>query len=188
MSRARARARSWVLAPLVPVALLLTVLVATVLLGGPAAGADAGTPRHGAEPVAYEAPVDASVTDPFRPPATRYGRGNRGLEYDAPAGMPVRAAAAGTVTFAGQVGGTRYVTVLHADGLRTTYGPLARVGVARGADVEAGAVVGVAAGGGLLWTARLGSAYDDPAALLRASGGRHVHLVPDRPRNRLGAR
>jgi murein DD-endopeptidase MepM/ murein hydrolase activator NlpD len=85
------------------------------------------------------------------------------------------------VAFAGQVGGRRYVTLQHADGLRTTYGPLARMAPAiePGATVDRGTVVG-AAGEHLLWTARLGGAYLDPAALLTASGTRRVRLVPDR--------
>src|SRR5690606_27291950 len=33
-----------------------------------------------AEAVAYSAPVDAAVADPFRPPDHPYGPGNRGLE------------------------------------------------------------------------------------------------------------
>jgi murein DD-endopeptidase MepM/ murein hydrolase activator NlpD len=135
--------------------------------------------------VTYRPPVEAPVADPFRPPASRFGRGNRGLEYDTAPGQAVVAAAGGTVTFAGQVGGRLHVTVLHADGLRTTYGPLGRVapGVRRGSRVEAGAVVGVA-GELVLWTARAGSAYVDPAVLLAASGSPAVRLVPDRPLGR----
>ena len=51
---------------------------------------------------------------PFRAPACAYCPGNRGLEYDAAVGSPVRAAAAGTVTFAGVVAGVRYVVVAPA--------------------------------------------------------------------------
>lgn len=135
--------------------------------------------------VTYRPPVDAPVSDPFRPPPSRYGRGNRGVEYDTERGDAVVAAAAGLVTFAGQVGGRLHVTVLHPDGLRTTYGPLARIapGVARGAAVRAGQRVGTAADL-VLWTARLGTAYVDPAVLLAASGTARVRLVPDRPRDR----
>ena len=143
-------------------------------------------PAGGGEPVTYRPPADAPVTDPFRPPTTPYGRGNRGLELGTEPGDPVHAAAAGTVTFAGQVGGRRYVTVQHADGVRTTYGPLASLAVARGAAVAAGEPVGTA-GGPVLWTARIGTAYVDPAVLLAASGtgtgpgGRpRVRLVAER--------
>ena len=134
------------------------------------------------DPVLYEPPVDAPVADPFRRPDTPYGAGNRGLEYDTRPGDIVGAAAPGTVTFAGQVGGRLYVTIQHDDGIRTTYGPLARIapGVARGASLDAGDAVGTA-GQLVLWSARLGTTYLDPAVLLAASGTARVRLVPDRP-------
>ena len=137
-------------------------------------------------PTAYSPPVDAPISDPFRPPATPYGRGNRGLEYDTRPGAVVGAAAGGSVTFAGQVGGRLYVTVAHPDGIRTTYGPLGRIapGVIRGADLDAGDPVG-STRGPVLWTARVGDEYVDPALLLAASGTVRVRLVPDR---RLGPR
>jgi murein DD-endopeptidase MepM/ murein hydrolase activator NlpD len=136
-----------------------------------------------AEAVTYEPPVDAPVSDAFRPPRTRFGRGNRGVEYDTDVGEAVVAAAAGVVAFAGQVGGPLHVTVQHADGLRTTYGPLAGIGagVAQGRRLEAGGVVGTA-GDHLLWTARLGTAYVDPAVLLAASAPPSVRLVANRRR------
>ena len=144
------------------------------------------TPGAGVPPaprpaaVTYEAPVAAPVRDPFRPPETAYGPGNRGLEYATEPGVEVRVAAAGTVTFAGQVGGARYVTVGHADRARTTYGPLGEVVVEVGSTVGAGEVVGTAAGTALLWTLRLGDAYLDPAIVLAASGQGGVRLVPTR--------
>lgn len=139
-------------------------------------------PAAGEEPLTYEPPVDSPVRDPFRPPSTPYGPGNRGLEYATARGAPVHAAAPGTVTFAGQVGGRRYVTVQHADGIRTTYGPLGRMTVRRGDTLAAGDVVGASAGAQLLWTARLGDVYVDPAVLLAASGTGRVRLVADRTR------
>jgi hypothetical protein len=129
-------------------------------------------------PVTYRPPVTAPIVDPFRPPSTPYGRGNRGLEYGTEPGDPVRAAAPGLVTFAGAVGGRLFVTVLHDDRVRTTYGRLRSIAVGTGEVVEAGQVVG-AAGDGLLFTARLGTAYVDPAVLLAASGHAPVRLVPD---------
>jgi septal ring factor EnvC (AmiA/AmiB activator) len=132
-------------------------------------------------PVLYQPPVDAPVTDEFRRPATPYGPGNRGLEYDTAPGEVIGAAAPGTVSFAGQVGGRLYVTVQHDDGIRTSYGPLGRIapGVHRGATIAAGDPVGTA-GELVLWSARLGTTYLDPAVLLAASGEVHVHLVADR--------
>src|SRR5262245_1355118 len=110
---------------------LLIVLVAGAVLstGAPAAAA-------APDPPAYAPPVDAVVVDPFRPPATRFGPGNRGLEYGTEPGTPVLAAADGRVTFAGSVAGTLHVTVLHDDGVRTTYSFLQRVDVVVGQAVE----------------------------------------------------
>jgi Peptidase family M23 len=133
-------------------------------------------PVHDPAPVTYAPPVDAPVSDPFRPPATPFGPGNRGIEYDTGPGVEVTAAAAGTVVFAGSVAGRRYVTLLHADRVRTAYGPLARLDVQVRGEVEAGEVLGTTAGR-LLWTARIGDAYVDPTVLLAASGHRDVHLV-----------
>ncbi len=146
---------------------LAAALIAT-LTPAPAA-ADPG--------VEYVPPVDAPVVDPFRAPAGPYGAGNRGLEYDTEPGEPVRASAAGTVVFAGQVGGTLHVTVLHADGVRTSYSFLARVAVVRGQRVEQGDTLG-AAGDRLHLGARLGDAYFDPATLFGAGGPSRVELVP----------
>lgn len=177
MPRSRPSRPSRPARPSHPVTLLVGVVLAVALLAGAPTGASADP----GPPTTYERPVDAAVRDPFRAPATRYGRGNRGLEYDTDPGERVRAAAPGTVAFAGQVAGRLHVTVGHPDGVRTTYGPLAGIapGLARGDAVEAGDVLGVA-GELLLWTARIGAAYVDPAVLLDASGSLRVRLVPDR--------
>jgi hypothetical protein len=146
-----------------------------VLLLSPAVAAPQEPPPAA---VGYERPVDAAVAVAFEPPAGPYGPGNRGLEFATADGEVVRAAAAGTVTFAGAVAGERYVTVLHADRLRTTYGRLRAVDVAVGDPVGQGTPVGTATSR-FIWTARLGSAYVDPAVLLAASGHPVVRLVAD---------
>jgi murein DD-endopeptidase MepM/ murein hydrolase activator NlpD len=165
-------------------AVVLAVAVLAAVLAPDATDApDAPDVARTPAPVRYQAPVDAPVTDPFRPPSSPYGPGNRGLEYATEPGTPVRAAADGTATFAGQVGGTLHVTLQHADGARTTYAGLATVGVTRGEQVAAGEPVGTSRTS-LLWTVRLGDAYLDPAALLAASGDASSHLVavsPDWP-------
>ena len=132
------------------------------------------------DPVEYRPPVDAPLADVFRPPADRFGRGNRGIDYATGPGTPVGAAAPGEVTFAGPVGPTRHVVVLHADGLRTSYSFLAAVTVARGDRVEAGQVVGVT-GGPLHFGVRAGDVYLDPLTVLGQHLRGRVHLVPDRP-------
>ena len=140
-------------------------------------GVLAGTPPAGAqETVNYRPPVDAPVVDPFRAPRSRFGPGNRGLTYDLAPGTTVRAAADGEVVFAGSVAGSLHVTVLHADGLRTSYSFLESVRVIRGRRVSVGDVVGTA-GGGFHFGVRDGAAYLDPASLFGGVEIR-VRLVP----------
>ena len=126
--------------------------------------------------VAYAPPTDAPVVDPFRPPPGPYAAGNRGIEYRTEPGSPVRAAGAGVVSFAGPVGGSRYVTVTHPDGIRTSYSYLARISVDRGVAVALGQPVGVA-GARLHVGARRGDTYIDPASLW-SRGPPRVVLVP----------
>ena len=128
--------------------------------------------------VTYHPPVDGPLVDRFRPPATAYGPGNRGVDYATDPGTPVRAAAAGQVAFAGGIGGDRHVVVLHADGIRTSYSFLAAVGVGRGQLVAAGEPLGTA-GATLHFGARAGDAYLDPLVLLAGPATGSVRLVPD---------
>ena len=148
----------------------LLVLVTVCLLG-------AGAPASAApDPPKHLPPVDAGVVDGFRPPATRFGPGNRGLEYGTEAGTPVVATAPGRVTFAGSVAGTLHVTVLHEDGIRTTYSFLRRIDVVTGQRVAQGDTVGLT-DGHLHLGARRGDEYFDPATLF-GTGAPQVHLVP----------
>jgi murein DD-endopeptidase MepM/ murein hydrolase activator NlpD len=121
-------------------------------------------------------PVVAPVADPFREPACQWCPGNRGIEYTVPAGTPVRAAAAGIVTFSGPVAGTFYVVVQHGDGVRATYGQLTGSHLAAGDVVVAGAIVGPSAGG-LHFGLRVGDRYVDPALFIGRLVER-VRLVP----------
>lgn len=166
MSQRPARSTAAAVVPVLVAALLVVVLVAGVL----------AEPAVADEPVSYRPPVDAPVSDPFRPPATTYGPGNRGLAYDLPDGTAVHAVADGTVVFAGLVAGTRHVTVLHADGRRSSYSFLSAVAVQRGQVVAQGDPVGTA-GAGFHLGVRDGESYLDPAALFDAHVV-HVRLVP----------
>ena len=153
----------------VRIAVAVLVLATTVTAAAPAA-ADLG------DPPPYVPPVDAPVADPFRPPDHPYGPGNRGLTYELAPGTPVHASADGTVTFAGPVAGALHVTVLHPDGVRTSYSFLTTVEVRIGQRVGQGDVVGTA-GAGFHLGARLGDAYFDPASLF-GEGPMRVRLVP----------
>jgi hypothetical protein len=143
----------------------------------------APSPATAADGPAYRPPVDVPVADGFRPPASPYGAGNRGLDYETSPGSPVRAAAAGEVVFAGQVGGSLHVVVLHDDGIRTSYSFLATIDVHRGDKIEQGAEVGTT-GATFHFGARAGDVYVDPAVLLAQTVTR-VRLVPDDERRPL---
>src|SRR5581483_4838166 len=109
-------------------------------------------------------------------PASPYGAGNRGVDYATAPGTEVRAAADGEVVFAGQVGGTLHVVVLHGDGIRTSYSFLSSIRVQRGDHVVQGQVVGTTGPTAFHFGARAGDAYIDPALLFR-TGSPQVHLV-----------
>ena len=87
-------------------------------------------------------------------------------------GEAVFAAADGTVTFAGQVGGSLFVVMLHADGLRTTIGFVGAVTVRVGAVLHRGTKVAVAKGP-IHFGVRKGYTYLDPRTLF----ARRVWLV-----------
>jgi murein DD-endopeptidase MepM/ murein hydrolase activator NlpD len=122
----------------------------------------------------YRPPVDGPVVDPFALPDGPYGAGNRGLDYATVPGTAVRAIGDGLVVFAGTVVGTRYVTVLHPDGLRSSYGGLATIAVGVGQRVVQGEALGTA-GVQLHLGVRAGGTYLDPSTLFEVAG---VHLVP----------
>lgn len=150
---------------------LAVVLVAAALVAG---NAGSGRALEAAGPASWHAPVDGAVVRGFDPPARPWSPGHRGVDLAASAGTPVRAPAAGAVTFAGQVGGKPVVVVSHGE-LRSTFEPVeARRAV--GDRVARGDVVGVVTGdtavhhcdatGCLHWGVRRGEAYVDPLALL----------------------
>ncbi|HVM08152.1 MAG TPA: peptidoglycan DD-metalloendopeptidase family protein [Acidimicrobiales bacterium] len=139
--------------------------------------AEARPARATSAAVRYDPPVDAPVTNPFRAPATKYGAGNRGIDYATTPGQPVYAAADGVVTFAGPVGHSKHVVVSHADGVRTTYAFVDTITTKRGARVRRGDQIATA-GGSLHLSARIGDVYVDPRELFGARGVR-THLVDD---------
>lgn len=97
-------------------------------------------PPAGPVTAALQWPIAGSVSSPFGP---RNGRMHDGIDIPAPSMTPIGAAAAGTVRQAGHVEGYGLtVTVDHADGTATLYAHQAQVGVAAGAVVTAGQVIG----------------------------------------------
>ena len=94
--------------------------------------------------LAWAWPVDGPVLRPFVFGDDPYAGGqHRGVDIGAPGGTPVRAPAAGTVSFAGTVptGGTT-ITIRTADGYAVTLQRLGSTSVSRGLAVGEGDVVG----------------------------------------------
>jgi murein DD-endopeptidase MepM/ murein hydrolase activator NlpD len=84
-------------------------------------------------------PVSGPVTSGFGP---RWGRMHEGIDIAVPLGTPVRAAAAGTVIYAGWLGGYgNLVVVDHGGGLSTAYAHNSSFGSSVGQAVAAGQVV-----------------------------------------------
>jgi murein DD-endopeptidase MepM/ murein hydrolase activator NlpD len=140
---------------------------------GPQGDAAAAGPAYGT----YGWPVYGPVLRTFEPPESPYGAGHRGIDIGAPAGTTVRAAADGVVAFAGQVAGSRFVSLDHPDGVRTTYSWLSSVVVRGGDPVRRGDPVGDSGAGHpgsspphLHFGARFGGVYLDPMLLLEHGG------------------
>lgn len=124
------------------------------------------------------------LVEGFSPPATTWGSGHRGVDLLGHLGQRVRAAEAGTVTFAGRLAGRGVVVVDHGS-TRTTYEPVA-------ASVHVGDVVDAGAGIGTLqlfgshcfprsclhWGLIRGTTYLDPLSLVGARPARPVRLLP----------
>ncbi|MFJ4272949.1 murein hydrolase activator EnvC family protein [Streptomyces coelicoflavus] len=195
------RTRRWVSAWTRPVLLpvVLSVLTVPAVLAvlavlaveppppaaGPASGAAAVTvaaagravPAAGVPALARHWPVGdrPAVLRGWEPPATPYGPGHRGVDLAAAGGAPVRAVAAGRVSFAGPVAGRGVVSLeLAGTGdppLRTTYAPVEAT-VEEGDEVAAGEVLGTVQPTGshctgcLHWGLLRGDVYLNPLSLL----------------------
>jgi peptidoglycan hydrolase-like protein with peptidoglycan-binding domain len=125
-------------------------------VGGSTGSTGTGTTGTGTTPVAAPAPgtttvsgcgsttivrpVSGPVTSDFGP---RGGRNHDGLDIGAATGTPVRAAACGTVSLAGQQSGYgNIVCITHTSQFTTCYAHLSRFGTTTGAHVQQGQVIG----------------------------------------------
>ncbi|MFJ5778148.1 murein hydrolase activator EnvC family protein [Streptomyces sp. NPDC093094] len=160
---------------------LLLGLVLTVLTSAAEAGTPVPPPASAPPPAPAPGRVWPVGSRPpvlrgWQPPTTPYGPGHRGVDLAAAPGSPVRAVAAGRVSFAGPVAGRGVVAVTLAGTgdppLRTTYQPV-RATVRKGERVTPGQPVGTVEPGGshcaepcLHWGLRRGTAYLDPLGLL----------------------
>jgi murein DD-endopeptidase MepM/ murein hydrolase activator NlpD len=106
-------------------------------------------------------------------PILRYGRFHSGIDFGAPWGSPIVAAADGQVSGAGYAGGYgRQVRIVHSGGLMTTYSHMSSIVAQPGLPIRQGQVIGYVGSSGL-------------------STGPHVHFevrVGGRPVNPLTAR
>jgi murein DD-endopeptidase MepM/ murein hydrolase activator NlpD len=123
-------------------------------------------------PISLRRPVRAQLGDRFGPRDNRF---HTGIDFTAPSGANVRAAASGRVVQAGwDSGGYGYlVTLWHGDGVRTMYAHLSAVLVHRGQRIAAGArlgrvgATGHAFGPHLHFEVRVRGAAVDPLPALR---------------------
>jgi murein DD-endopeptidase MepM/ murein hydrolase activator NlpD len=158
--------------------------LARALGENPAATADAapaGAPDVQTFPAATGSgtltlPVAGPVTSPFgarTSPTTGAQEFHEGIDIGAAQGTPIRAAASGTVTFAGQMSGYGNVVIVqHAVGLQTRYAHQSAMSVTAGQTVAAGEVIGAvgatgeATGPHLHFEVRLNGVAVDPAPYL----------------------
>ncbi|HKP22190.1 MAG TPA: peptidoglycan DD-metalloendopeptidase family protein, partial [Thermoleophilaceae bacterium] len=115
-------------------------------------------------------PVSGPVTSPYGP---RGGRNHDGMDIGAPTGTPVRAAACGTVSLAGQQSGYgNIVCITHTSQFSTCYAHLSRFGTSQGARVQQGQVIGYVGctgnctGPHLHFETRVGGVARDPSSYL----------------------
>jgi len=93
-------------------------------------------------PIALRPPLGTPYTDTFGPRGARF---HTGIDYPAPRGTPVGAAATGRVSWAGNLGGGwgKVVTLQHPHGVATMYAHLSRVLVSVGMHVTVGERIGL---------------------------------------------
>lgn len=132
-------------------------------------------------------PVVGPVIRDFDPPTDPYGSGHRGIDVAAAAGTPILAPEAGTVSFAGKVGGELFITLDHGGGLQSTYSWISATLVHKGDVVARGSQIGLTGQGHpgslvphLHFGVKLDGAYVDPMDYLSpAPIASLIHLAPD---------
>ena len=134
-------------------------------------------------------PVSGPVIRGFDPPDTPFGAGHRGIDIAVAPGSPILAPEAGTVSFAGRVGGELFVTIAHGGGLSSTYSWISAAAVRKGDVVSRGQTIGTTGTGHpgesvphLHFGVKLDGEYVDPLHLLAPLGVQDlIRLVPIPP-------
>lgn len=146
----------------------------------PPAQASTATPSDAAS---WRSPVGGlDLLTRFDPPPQPWLPGHRGVDLAASQGLPVTAAGSGTVVFADDLAGRGVISIVHANGLRTTYEPVEPL-VAAGDTVAIGQTIGQLQAGHASCTdtaclhlgLKRGPLYLDPMLLF---GSGKVRLLP----------
>ena len=154
---------------------VLLTLMAALLLASSAAQATVAAPTSVAAPgprakAGWGWPLEPrpAVVRVFAPGAQPWLSGHRGVDLAARTGDQVHSAAAGTVSFVGRVVDRNVLTILHPDGVRSSFEPVDSA-MTVGAAVTAGQVIGTVAAGPhctpvecLHWGVRVGDDYVNP--------------------------
>ena len=113
-------------------------------------------------------PVSGVLTSGF---GWRWGRMHEGIDISAPCGTPIRAAASGTVIFAGWMGGYGNLTIIdHGNGLATAYAHQTAIyaggGVSQGQTIGSVGTTGSSTGCHLHFEVRVNGSAVDPMGYL----------------------
>ena len=132
-------------------------------------GGGGGSSGDGTSSSGFIWPVSGVVTSGF---GWRWGRMHEGIDISAPAGTTIRAAAAGTVIYAGWMGGYGNLTIVdHGNGLATAYAHQSAIyvgggSVSQGTALGAVGCTGSCTGNHLHFEVRVNGSAVDPMGYL----------------------
>lgn len=140
-------------------------IIAAQAAAEPAPTGSTGTPSASG----FIWPVNGVLTSGF---GLRWGRMHEGIDISAPAGTPIHAAAAGTIIFAGWMGGYGNMVIIdHGGGLATAYAHMSVIwqsggSVGQGAAIGGVGTTGSSTGNHLHFEVRVNGAAVDPMGYL----------------------
>jgi murein DD-endopeptidase MepM/ murein hydrolase activator NlpD len=122
-----------------------TTIATSTSAGSPPPAASSPSPAPAPSSSGLIWPVQGPIASPFGARCLANGdcSFHPGIDIAAGSGTPIRAAASGTVIYAGWMDGYGNLTVIdHGGGLATAYGHQSSIGVGVGASVSQGSVIG----------------------------------------------